>query len=246
MALRFTPASSQYLTAPAPITAMPFAVGLWFRLVDDANVKTLWSLSDTATTNNYWRVRASSTEFIGLGAAAGGTEDQTTLDPVAPDTWAHVIARFITATNRRISCLEFDGSFNVLNDTTSRSPTGIDTVTLGARQTSAGAAEFWNGDLAEYWLTKADLYRSDADLTREMHHQIAFGGPFSWQPIVHNLVDYRSLMSHVASRTDALGELFPPIGRVEWSANGGPDRADHPPLPYWHERPAQHRRALVL
>jgi len=249
MALRIDSSLSQYLMAPLPvpvITGYPYCVGCWVRDIDTANARTIWEITDTGATNHWASVEFSNTAFIRLGAASGGAEDLTTHTPVDDGTWNHVIARFITATNRRIHLLEWTGTQSTATDTTSRTPTGLDTMVIGAHLTSAGASEFMNGDVAELWVTNGDIFGPSLDIGKNQHNQIAYGGPLSFPPIAQNLVDYQSFRRGIDSLNHQMGDVDQSRRALWTPVNGGGVLAPHPPLPYWHERPFERRWPVVV
>lgn len=232
MSARFTAASTQYFTRTGTVMAVPFTVGMWINLAAVGTVaRTLWSHSDTGTTNNYWMLRMTASETLSIVARAGGTENVATLtSAILPGTWFYVVARFITATNRRVS--EFHGGlgrFQHNQATTSRAPTGVDTTTIGALSTSGGITEPWDGMIAEYFLADIDIQADGAQLDNRTLHHLAYNGPFSIPMIKKNIIEYRSFYSSGALN-DGAETYTGPVTNQYWTNTNGVAVGRHPPL----------------
>lgn len=193
-------------------------------------------LADTATTNNYmilqltagaWRVQSRA------GGTAAGTADTGV---ATANAWHFVVARFISATNRRIDILHPDGSTASNQNTTSRAPAGLDRLGLGCTINST-PAEFFNGYIAEFWVANIDIRADGAALDASLLRQLAYGGPYSVPHVSANLVAYRSLFQSLSSNQDISsdnqdGGVY---GRLNWTNTGGATLAPHPPLPGWYQ-----------
>lgn len=239
MAGNFTAASTQYLSNSAPpVLDYPLTVAFWFNLAAVGTVsRSLWGLSDTATTNNYLRIRMGANEQVNIGAAAGGAASENAVaTTLVPDTWNFLIARFISATSRRLSILFPTGAIASVNGTTSTAPTGMDRMTFGANQTSAGATDPWDGLIAEAWYTNTDIQADGAAIQGDLMRQLAYGGPFSVPHIAADVLEYRSLRCGLASDQDNAEEVYAQA-RQTWSNVNGVTLGAHPPLPYWYEKP---------
>lgn len=250
MAVNFEAASSQYLvngtTSGLPTTGYPFAVGMWAKLTAaDVVTRTLWGLSDTGSASNYLIVRMTTTELIGCTAAAGGAESNNVLATACPaGGWVFIVARFISSTSRWISGLFPNGVVNHTQGVTARAPTGLDTITIGATNTSSGISSPWDGGMAEYWLSKADVQADGAQLQESLLRRLAYGGPFSVPHIAKDIIEYRSF--RVNPSGDGVGEVFHGLaGRQTWSNVNGVTTGPHPPLPYWYRKPDDSTRMLV-
>jgi hypothetical protein len=253
MAALFTGASTQYLinatTAGLPSTGYPFTVGMWINLTAVDNVvRDLFAISDTATTNNLFVIRMAGTETFGFAAQAGGTSNTAALATVVvAQTWNFLVARAISATNRKIAALYSTGATEHATSATSRAPAGLDTMTLGALSTSAGILEPWDGRIGEFWLTNTDIQADGAQLLGSTLQQLAYGGPFSIPHIAKDIVEYRSFRKHPVSDGDLATEVFHgKFGRQTWTNTNGVTIGAHPPLPYWYRKPGQYRRVLTI
>lgn len=250
--------STQYLTCAAPtyIPTYPFSVGIWARLTAVSNVvRVLWSASDTGTTNNYWEIRMSTTEVFQVGAAAGGAANAGGAGscPAIAGQWAFCFARFLSATNRRLGCINPAGAvyFDEGGSTTSTSPSGVDTISLGARVTSGGAADPWDGEIAEYFLLDDDIMANSVDsgvMKMHMIQQLAFCGPFSTPQALSRLVEYRGMRSQMDSKSDNMRDWYSTrYRRNAWSPVNTPRScAPHPPLWADHVGPLDLQRQFLM
>lgn len=245
MGLLFTAASSQYLVCSNPgVTDYPFSVGMWLRLTAAGSVtRTLFGLSDTGTTNNLLQVRMSTTEILNVVATAGGTENTAGTSNAITGLWAFCVTRCLSSTLRRIHIFVpgFDPITANGTSTTARAPTGMDTITLGARSISSGVDDFWDGIIAEYWLARGDIQGDSGSAPpAALMTTLALNGPFAMGHI--NVVDYLSLRSGFPVPGD---EAWSALGH-KWSAVGGPRAAWHPPLSPGYMRPGQTKRLLLV
>lgn len=242
MALRFTAASSQYLECVAPtVTDYPFSVGMWVRRSSlTGSNRTVFGLSDTGTTNHRLIVRMTTTETLTVGAQAGGTlSGASPGTAIAAGQWAFVVGRFISSTERSISQAQptFAGSGN---GATTRAPTGLDTVTVGAGKSSAGASEFWDGDVAELWIARGDCYgTAGADMDPGAIVSLAYNGPFGTPFLRERIVEYRSFLQGIVSPGD--------LTRMQFTEINGPiPVTDHPPLLPGYRRAAAKYAPLTV
>lgn len=250
MAAFFTAASSQRLNnAAPPILDYQFSVAMWIYFPDNAANRTLFSLSDTATSNNYFLFRLNSGEQIELVARAGGAEATGIIgQALTIGLWNFVVARFISATSRRAHILNGDGAFASVSNATSRAPSGIDTMNLGALQTSAATTEFWDGLIGEFTLFSGDVSPSgDLAISSDYMRQLAYGGPFSVPFLVDKIVEYRSFRKYITTHADEVGEnYYGAFGQQNWTDINGVTIGHHPPLPYWYQKPGQNPRVLTI
>lgn len=248
MAALFTAASTQYLVNSAPaITGYPFCVGMWINLTAVNTVaRTLFALSDTATTNHYLTLRMAANETMEIAASAGATEAVgITSAALTPGAWAFILGRFLSSTNRRMSVLHSTGQVELASNTTSRNPSGMDTMTLGALSTSGGISAPWDGLIGEFWLSNADIFYDTATNMGEQTRQFAYGGPFSVATAVANIVEYRSMRAH-ETRGDGSDLYFSRFPPSSWVNTNGATISYHPPLPYWYVKPGQTVRNLIV
>lgn len=248
MSALFTLASTQYLVNSAPVvTAVPFTVGVWYNHTALSAVgQTIFCLADTATSNNYWNIDISATEAVRIGATGGGTTNNIllTASAVVPGSWLYILARYITATNRRVAVYYMDtGLVEHGNTTTSRSPTGIDTQTIGALNLNTVTSPL-GGSVAEYFLANIDIQADGLQLDDATIRQLAFGGPFSIPHIVPNIIEYRSF--RVDPTAEDGKEVYYGSTLQPYVNTNGATTAAHPPLPYWYVKPGQYKPNLVI
>lgn len=250
MAIRFTAASTQYLTNTAPpLLDYPITIGLWFKLTAvGASRRTLFCISDTATTTNFFDVSMDTNETILLGTNNGGAENQLAVtSTIIAGAWNFLLVRLVAAADRRVTHVNLAGTV-VTSATTSnsRAMSGLDTSTIGAKLTTS-AGQYWDGDIAEFWIAKADIYANGLQLTNAAAMRLALGGPFEWPRLAANIVEYRSFRDGIASETDSGSNVYHGGARQKWAAVNGPIRLSaHPPLPYWYVRPGQVKTPLVI
>ena len=247
MALFFN-GTSQYLICQNPvITAHPFTVGMWINLQAAGTVqRSLFCLSDTAVTNHYYLLRMTTAETVSIVANAGGTETiATATNPIVAGNWAFVIARFVSNAQRRISVVRM-GSPVLNNSSSSGVSTAVlnaDTITIGCLYTSAGASEFWNGSIAEFWLAQGDISSSADNVNVHTVMDYALRGPFNRGNV--SVVDYMSLRRGFPNGE---GFDFHRAGATYplWSAIGGPTLVSHTPLPADYRKPVKPLQPMVI
>lgn len=249
MAALFTAASTQYLINSAPaVLDYPISVGMWINLAAvGASARTLWALSDTGTTNNYLMLRMTAGELISAVARAGGTESAASVaTAITAGSWCFAVGKFLSSTERRSAVLHANGLVEFGSSAAARVPTGMDTMTIGALSTSGGITEPWDGLIGEYWLLNADATVAPAaGWNADSIFQLAYGGPFSNPRLADKIIEYRSFRKYPSSEGDEIGEVYHGMDRQTWTNTNGVTISHHPPLPYWYEKPGQHRRLLV-
>jgi hypothetical protein len=241
MSLRLAAASSQYLVnSSPPALVMPFSVGMWVNLAAvGSTVRTLWSYSDTGSTNNYFRIAMSSTEQIYATVAAGGAEDSGSASTatLAAGQWAHVYCRFLSTTSR-VNQVYTQTAFNSNQDTTSVAvPSGLDTMAIGALVTSAGASSFWDGLIAEYWLV-------DSAYASVSGAKLKDCAPWGHATALDHIVEHRSFRK---GWMDDINELYTRGQRQTWVPTNSPLVGHHPYIcEQTFFRPDQARRLLII
>jgi hypothetical protein len=242
--------STQYLSsASIPFTTQPFCMAAWFRLrAVGSLVRNIVATCDTTVGSHYHSLQMGTDEIVLLNASDGVGAFATVGAAMVPGAWHFSIARCISTTERRISLLAMGATTLIShgNNTTSKAPNAPNLMSIGVRVNNSGGQGAWDGSIAEAWFASGDVFQSGSDLPNEMVMQLAFGGPFSMPHIAAKIVDYRSLRSSIDSRSDRGSEIYQRGARQTWSATGAPGLTDHPPLPYWFQRPGQVRTELVI
>ena len=245
MAANFVTSSSQRLVNTAPgVLDYPITVGCWVWPIN-TNTECVWSLCDTANDNHFFKLRKST--VFSASASAGGTELQaSTAASFTINTWNYVVARFVSSTNRHVAAILSTGEASHGTNTTARAPTGLDTMSVGSRE-SATPVQFLNGLVAEFWVANIDIQADGAQLQDALLRQLAYGGPFSVPHIVKNIIEYRSFLKRPTSDADDGGEIYHgSAGRQTWTNTNGVTTGPHPPLPYWCVKPNQVQTELVI
>lgn len=232
MGAYFTNASSTRLvSSPAIVTAAPFTIGLWVRPNNVALNGTVWSLGDTASANNSWLLAQSTSVSFNFSATAGGVPATATSTlTIANNVWYFIVAREIAAANRRLVVLPLSGPPVPAVNTTSRLPAGIDLSSLGSSELLTPGS-FFDGTIAEYWITDTDIQPDGLQLSDQTLRQLARSGPFSIPHIGSRVLEYRSLRNGLASNEDSAPDYFyGSKGRQSWVNTNGVIRGSHPPL----------------
>lgn len=248
MSALFTAASSHYLHNDAsPITAVPFTAACWFRSTTvAAGAARIFTFTDTASTNNRFAI-SRDTNDLTFSAQAGGTEAIATVaNLVAANQWSFIVARGISATNRRIAQLAHTGAAGHAQNTTSRAPGSVDRVALGSSAHSS-PGNFFDGLIGEFWYTNTDIQADGAQLQDSLLRQLAWGGPFSVPHIAKDIIEYRSFRHGLVTDDDVHGDIhFGAKGLQRWTNTNGVARGPHPPLPYGYVKPTVNRQFAVI
>lgn len=216
----FTRASSQRLVnSTTPVTAVPFTVGMWVNMPTSVNVTAPWSLVDTAGDAEGFAIFKTSTNVLALGAysTAAGYFEATTATAITSNAWTYVVARAISTTNRRISVLHPTGTVNHAQHTSSVTPLSIDAAGLGA-EVYTPAANFFDGRVAEYWMTASDVQRGGGQLDNGLLWQLARYGPLSVPHVRDALVEYLPFRDSVLGDK---GDYYSSRGRRNWTNVNG-------------------------
>lgn len=243
--------TSQYLENPTtPIAAYPFTIACWCYVAALGTSSRVWQIADTATANERWAVSpqdGGATPWRFASRAGGVNVNADTATAVVTGAWSFLVARGISATNRRLAVLNPNGSVSHAQNTTSSTPSGLDIMTVGAGRDSAAATGFLNGTVAELTIWNVDIQSDGGQMNEDMLRQLAYGGPFSLTHVSHAIREYRSLFQLGPSAGEVGGEVYTGagLGTQNWSNVGTTLGGIHPPLPYWYRRPID-RMAVVI
>ena len=233
MSVQFTGSSTTSLLVPSaarPVaTIYPLTVGGWYK----------------------WRAASGVTEAgFAVGGTAGGAiellknaaDANTFVDEVGAaevtltglfqaNTWIHIIARFISSTNRRYSGLRFGNTF-VTGSAAGAKTFTTSIVSLGCWVDAVN--DPMTGNVAEFWWCDSDIFLGSANITKDLHQSIAFNGPFSYLPIARNLKYYHSF--NAAHKHLNFPEMFYGVGGIYrgrnflWTESSTrPSWGPHPP-----------------
>lgn len=217
MARTFVRASNQLLAvASAPVTAVPLTLSIWANSstvsifqenfavdVGAAGDDGFWLGTDNPAANPM-RAATNDGTYRFSGAATRPTDG----------SWFFTAGRY-SAVNSRFVWVDQTES---TEGTDSATPTGIDSVSIGARLGQiAGGVNNWDGDLAEAAIWNVGL--NDEELIA-----LAKGySPLFIRP--QNLVFYCPIWGNDSPEIDIIGGL-------QLTLDGSPAKSDHPPIIY--------------
>ena len=212
MARSFLKTSSEYLSvANAVVTATPLTMAGWFYL-DTSDHHDLMNITETGANNEGFRITARNTDDIVASVRDGGAQDSAvSTTTYSTSTWHHFAGVYTSSTSRHV-LLDGGGKGS---ETTSSTPTLLDTTSLGAYN-GASIINPINGDLAEIGIWNAALTDS------EVASLAAGYSPLFIRP--GNLVAYWPLGGKVANDSDV--DI---VGGYDMTAYNTPTTADHPP-----------------
>jgi hypothetical protein len=150
MSRLFDDASSQFLSASAPVTAMPLSMACWFYSDSIALTQTLMNIGDSTAASNRQRFKMAAAGavagdpirgFICTGAA------QTSFDTTAGYTanaWHHACTVFTSNVSRAV----YLNGANKTSNTADRTPGTPDVVSIG-RTSSSASDDYTSGRIAD-------------------------------------------------------------------------------------------------
>lgn len=241
MALSLSGTQQLKNTSPA-VTDYPITVGCWVRPAAAGNVfRSIWQLSKSADPSDRFALYQWTGSVWAALVTVASTDTACTGGTVTATSWHYVVARFISATNRRIDVLNANGSTAHAQDTTSVAPASQAELNIGA---DTNTQDPFSGLIAELWYANADIQVDGAALSDATLRGLAYGGPFSIPGIAANIMEYRSFRKQ--PNMDELGEVYYG-GKVQtWAPTGTPTIGFHAPLPYWYVKPGQNERVLMI
>jgi hypothetical protein len=233
--------TSQYLINSAPpALTYPYTLGVWVKTnsiaAGTANVAILATTSSSTNLSLYrsaaqWTMYANG-PIVAIGAATVGL-------------WTFLLVRYQSATNARAAMLDATGFSAHVSTTTAVSMTPTN-WSLGAKFDTA-ASGFFDGQIAEFWITNTDVQPDGAQTSDALLRQLAYNGPFSVPHVASALIEYRSLKSVLSSDRDKLDEVYwGTKGRQTWVNTGGAILGAHPPLAPGYLGPPQVPATLIL
>jgi hypothetical protein len=233
MSLSFAGAQWLNNTSP-PITDYPITVGCWVRPAAAGNVfRSIWQLSKAGDPSDRFALYQWTGSVWCALVSVSGADTALTAGTVTATSWHFLVARFISATNRRLAVLNVNGSTAHAQSTTSAQPLTQAEEALGANVTGGDP---YTGLLAEFWRTNTDIQVDAAQLSDSTLRQLAYGGPFSVPNIAGTILEYRSFRKH--PYRDEAGEVYyGGKGVLTWTPTSTPTTGFHPPLPYWYRKP---------
>lgn len=161
MSFNFAAASSQYLYATAPATAVPLTLACWFNMANVTESPILFALSDTDGQSRFQLVAAGTLagDPVRVSAfnSAGTQQPSDTTTGFAANTWTHACGVFASDSSRTAY---INGGSSATN-TNSVTPSGIDNLAIGAARFNSTAGGYMNGSVAEAAAWAAALTAAD-------------------------------------------------------------------------------------
>lgn len=201
----------------APITGYPFTMAGWGKTSQIISNQSLIFIADKDVTDHYFDLIFGG-GIVGdplrfLAASGGTTANADTSTGYSADTWHHACAVGTSATDRAVF---IDGGSKGTN-ATSRTPTGLDRISVGARNFSGAPSTFFGGDAAEIAVWNVAL--SDADVA------------LAAKPVTPFLVHPESLVFYLP----IIGQFSPEIdivGGLNLALTSAPTASPHPRVFY--------------
>lgn len=159
MARTFVRTSSQYLeTNAAPVIAAPFTISVFVWTSEGSNDKEIIWIGDKDVANHYWGLQVNLAERVRFEVNAGATEvaAQSASATFGLSAWHHIAAIERGAADREVY---YDGT-SVGTNTTSRSPSGADRISIG-RDGSSSPTAYMDGSIAEIGIWNVALNTSE-------------------------------------------------------------------------------------
>lgn len=230
-----------YLTNTAsPISAYPWTIGFWVWPNDTGGDAVCLRNSGSS---QYHEIQSDGTSWLWIAQAGAGENTATATNAFTNNNWQFVLARGISATNRRLSVLMPAGNVISAQNTTSTAP-AVTIFNIGEFSTGAVPLECM---VAEFWYTNADV-QADAAATQDwLIRKLAFDGPFSVAQAANSIIEYRSF--RVAPFYEDVNEYCLGAGksRQTWAVGTGTVATGmHRPLSSSYEKPGQNKRVLAI
>lgn len=251
MALRITAASQQAIcnTSP-PVTAYPLTLMCWACPLTGVGDGSVYVFGNTSDSLQWLGIDFTSASGWYLPASTGGGGSQDTgFIAHSLGRWDFIVARCISATNRRLSVLTSQGAVTHVQSTGSATPS-INRLTIGkfgnAVTTDQATGGWFQGRIAECTLIGADIQPDGAQLEDRFLRDLAHKGPFAFPHLHRDILEYRSFRSSVLNERP--GETwFGRRGRQSWSPITAVPAIDaHPPLLGSAKRAPAHPRAPLV
>ena len=236
MSARFITASARCLiNAASPITNYPFTMGMWVNPTGSTETDYLFFIGEQTTDNGFYlNITAQDLKFF----AYDGVDFPSAEISIATQggSWSFVVMRGISATNRRLAVIKFDGA-----PAHAQSTTDV-TLTAPATHMSIGAAADgtinspFDGLVGEFWYTDKDIQEDGAELDNSLLRQLAYRGPFSVPHIKKDIIEYRSFRTRTINAY-APETYFGKLGPQTWTNTNGVTIGPHVPhAAPWNKR----------
>ncbi len=182
--------SNQYLsTASAPATAAPLTIACMAR-PSATGTSAYLAIGNTTTGDRFQIALNVSSSGVAAQTVAGGSTNTATAGAVPPtNSWLHAAGVF-SASNNRVAYL--DGVAGTAN-TASSTPSGINSLYVGARNSGGGIGLYFNGAIAEVGVWSAALNADEIlSLSRGITcDKVRPQSLVFYAPLIRNLQDVR-------------------------------------------------------
>lgn len=211
--------------AAAPATAVPLTMACWYRPANVAQNLTLMSLQDTGVDDvGFWMQSAGAIANDPVRALTGAASVVIAASSAGAagvaDVWYHAAAVFVAANNR---IAYFNGA-NPGTNATARTPTGVDSVGIGAK-VQLTPTEFFSGRIAEAGLWNVALSANEVaalakgcrpDQVRKAN-LIGYWPLFGTQSVAQDYSNQRNSLTYVGT---TVSPHAPVLARVVDASDG--------------------------
>lgn len=206
--------------------------------------QSIWSIGDTGGSGNHITLFQNSSNQFQLGIDVGGFSF-VNVGTTTVDRWHYALIRCASATNRRLTVLHHTGIISHGQDTTNKTPSGVDAMALGTAALPGGALPL-SGVIGEFWYTNTDIQADGAQLQNSTLWTLAMFGPYALPHIAKDIVEYRKLRSCLDTRQDNPEEVYCRGLRQTWTNTNGVTLGPHPPAADNYYGPIPEQDTLVL
>jgi hypothetical protein len=183
--------SNQYLsTASAPVTAAPLTLACMAR-PSATGTSAYLAIGNTTTGERFQIALNVSGAGVAAQTIAGGSTNTATVGAIpSANSWLHAAGVF-SASNNRVAYL--DGVVGTAN-TASSTPSGINSLYVGARNSGGGIGLYFNGAIAEVGIWNAALTAAEiASLAKGMTcDKVRPQSLVAYFPLIRDLTEIRS------------------------------------------------------
>jgi len=206
MSFGFNSASTQYLsTTSTPVSAAPMTIAAWFYPTSTAAASVICSVGVAAGSDRFTLYSDLSLAGNKVGAqsiASGVISEATYPNVVVLNTWQHGASVFESTTSRYV----YHNGVASTQNTASSSPSGVDSITIGARRSPA-IGVLMNGSIAQLGIwdaaLTADEIASLADgmiCSRVRPQNLKF-----YAPLVRELIDIKARLTITNNNSASVG-----------------------------------------
>lgn len=200
MAYQFASASTQYLSASAPVTAAPFTIAAWAQRTTINVNQAVASLNQNSGTNR-WVLYFDTSNKINffVNDSGGFAQASSTTSANSTGVWYHTAAVEASASDHRV----FLNGGGKGTSTTSRSPASINAVNIGNDRNSNTNTSLMNGLIADVAIWNVALSDAEvASLAKGFSAKtVQPGNLVFYAPLVRELIDYSGSLTITNNNT---------------------------------------------